>query len=77
MSDGILLDADFRRTPKTKVFCHRCQKDVPDSSPRVWIADDMQTVLPPGHSLASVVVHLGTDCLRSAGIPSDWIISND
>jgi hypothetical protein len=72
--EGIFLDADFRRKPQTPIFCARCQRDVPASSPRVWLCDDMQTVVPPGHSDAEAFVYLGECCRRKANIPTAWIV---
>lgn len=31
------VDPDFRRDPKTDVFCWRCQKDLKPGQPRKWV----------------------------------------
>lgn len=73
-TDSVWLAADFSRTPKTDVFCHCCQKDLPVTAAMVWIADDMQRVVPAGHVDAAGMVHIGRQCAKNAGIPSEWII---
>lgn len=37
------LDPDYRRDPKTDVWCHRCQKDLKPSQPRRWVAYELDT----------------------------------
>lgn len=73
-TDAVWLDADFNRTPKTDVYCHCCQKDLPATAAMVWIADDMQRVVQAGHEDAAGMVHIGRQCAKNAGIPPEWII---
>lgn len=37
------LDPDYRKVPKTDVWCHRCQKDMKPNQPRRWIAYEIDT----------------------------------
>lgn len=36
-----MMDPDYRREPKTNCFCEVCQKDIKATSPKLWIAYEL------------------------------------
>ncbi len=75
------LDTDFRRRPKTDLFCYVCQKDIkPDSKYRmIHVIDGGPNVLHPG-SEADYVSDagemgshpIGPDCAKRLGL--EWSV---
>lgn len=73
------MDPDYRRDPKTKHFCCRCQKDIKDGSPyrMVHCVEGGMCALHPGDEdkyvpdAGDMGTHpIGMDCARKIGI--EW-----
>lgn len=71
-------DPDFRRTPKTKLFCYQCQKDLDPASKyrNVFIVESMSALHPdevPGYVMGkddAGWLPIGPDCARRLGL--EW-----
>ena len=73
-------DPDFRRNPKTWLFCYQCQKDLNPASPyrMVYIVDGMSALHPA--DVASYTkgkndlgwLPIGSDCARKLGL--EWSV---
>lgn len=71
-------DPDFRRRPKTRLFCYQCQKDLkPDSAYRmIFIVESMSALHPDdvaGHVMGKDDLGwlpIGSDCARRLGL--EW-----
>jgi hypothetical protein len=73
------LDGDFRKDPKTDLFCCRCQKDIKPNSGRKWVhlidggasilhPDDEKLYTPDGGDLG--LYPIGMECARIIG--KEW-----
>ncbi len=58
------LDPDFRKSPKTAIYCCRCQKDIADQTKAVRVTVDWDTwlVIMGGNDL------MGRDCAKKIGL---------
>jgi hypothetical protein len=72
-------DPDFRRDPKTDLYCWRCQKDLKPGQPRRYIhlINDGNEILHPGSEGEYTpddkdcgVLPVGMDCAKKIGI--EW-----
>lgn len=72
-------DPDFRREPKTQVFCWRCQKDLKPNQSRRWIhlVDGGMKILHPDSESEYVsdsgemgYFPVGVDCAKIIGL--EW-----
>lgn len=58
------LDPDFRRDPKTVIYCVRCQKDIADAAKAIRVSvnwDTWEVTLGGDHLL-------GRDCAKRIGL---------
>ncbi|MEH3108933.1 MAG: hypothetical protein PGN22_02380 [Agrobacterium cavarae] len=72
------IDPDFRRDPKSKLFCVRCQKDIKDGQSHLFVCyefDTMSAVHPDdwekameAHPAAFAILPIGKDCAKKIGI---------
>jgi len=73
-------DPDFRRTPRTALFCYQCQKDLKPDSPyrMVYIVDGMHALHPDdvaGYAKGKNDIgwiQIGSDCARRLGL--EWSV---
>lgn len=73
-------DPDFRRNPKTALFCYQCQKDLkPESEYRLVYVVDGMSALHPDDIAAHVkgkndlgLLPIGPDCARRLGL--EWSV---
>lgn len=71
-------DPDFRRRPKTALFCYQCQKDLdPASAHRLVYVVDGMNALHPGDAAGRVKgpndlgwLPIGSDCAKRLGL--EW-----
>lgn len=73
------IDPDFRRDPKTSVFCCRCQKDI-KGAPEFYVHlidgcavlhPDDEHLLPSGYPQDYGIQPVGADCAKFIG--KEWV----
>lgn len=74
----LFIDPDFRRTPKTKVFCCVCQRDLRPKAARRFVflqSDGWHTIEHPQDQHSENVVRhaVGLDCARKLGL--EWSVA--
>lgn len=70
------LDGDYRRDPKTEVFCCRCNKDIPEPRFFVFIGDDMHHAIHPedvatAEDKTITKEWIGPECRKH--VPADFV----
>ena len=70
---SFFFDGDFRRNPKTKLFCAICQRDIETPAGMVLLGDDVCEIINPSQALGNEYkVAVGPECLKN--LPKDFIL---
>jgi hypothetical protein len=75
----IFIDPDYRRSPKTSVFCCVCQKDIkgaPKFYARVvdgcnFVHPEDEALVPAGYAEDYGTLPVGSDCAKRIGL--EWV----
>ncbi len=69
------MDPDYRRDPKTKLYCTRCQKDIKGKYRLAFVVDDCGNVLHPDDERLAARFKgahgwqpIGLDCAKKIGL---------
>ena len=72
--DPFFLAPDFRRNPKTKHFCHLCQRDISGNYKTVRASDDYMCAIDP-ESQEGSLINVGPECAKK--IPKAYYIERN
>ena len=76
MESSFYFDGDFRKNPKTKIFCAICQRDLKHTEYYIYLGTDVCEIRHPKHLLGDeLVVPIGSECCKL--IPKEYVLKNN